>query len=311
MNKKSVPKHLSEIAKNYYREPREPITEISVPTREDAAALRAVVHPEWAAACDAISHPYELQATETGGITGLWISTPAQSVDNAVLLFLHGGAYVLGSPEANAATAISCAHASGMKAFSADYRLAPEHPFPAAVDDAVSAFQGLVAAGYSPSRIGVVGESAGGGLALAMALRLRAAKKPLPGGLVLLSPWVDLEGTGDTVTTLASVDPDFSEPNALYCCVSPYVGSHSPADPLISPVNADLHDFPPMLIQVGGREILLSDSIRLARNARTAGVDVTLDVWEGMWHVFNAYADVPETQQANSEIGGFFRRTLQ
>ena len=268
------------------------------------------MHPLWAKTRDEIDHPYTLEADEIGGVAGSWITTPDTSAEQVILLCFHGGAYVLGSPEANAASAICVAHAAKMPVFSADYRLAPEYPYPAAVDDAVAVFRALQAKGHSADRIGVIGESAGGGLALAMTLVLRDAGDSLPGAIFLTSPWVDLEGNGDSVTTMVSADPDFTDPSILYECVEPYAGSNSLLDPLISPVNADLDGFPPLLIQVGSREILLSDSLRLARNARNADVDVTLDVWDGMWHVFNAFPKVPEAQRANTEAGAFFRRHL-
>jgi len=268
------------------------------------------LHPLWAKTRDEIDHPYTLEADEIGGVAGSWITTPDTSAEQVILLCFHGGAYVLGSPEANAASAICVAHAAKMPVFSADYRLAPEYPYPAAVDDAVAVFRALQAKGHSADRIGVIGESAGGGLALAMTLVLRDAGDSLPGAIFLTSPWVDLEGNGDSVTTMVSADPDFTDPSILYECVEPYAGSNSLLDPLISPVNADLDGFPPLLIQVGSREILLSDSLRLARNARNADVDVTLDVWDGMWHVFNAFPKVPEAQRANTEAGAFFRRHL-
>ena len=260
--------------------------------------------------CDVIDHPYSLDSGRVGGIPGVWVTTPETRSELPVLLCFHGGAYVLGTPEANAAFAIGLAHAAKTAAFSADYRLAPEHPFPAALEDALAVFNGLQEQGYSADRIGVIGESAGGGLAVAMTLALRDAGEPLPGAIFLSSPWVDLEGTGDSVATLAGADPDFADPSILYACAKPYAGPRSLRDPLISPVNADLTGFPPLLIQVGSREILLSDALRLARNARSAGVDVTLDVWEGMWHVFNSFPHVPEARQANSEAGAFLRRHL-
>ena len=264
------------------------------------------MHPEWAKSCDDIDHPYSLDETTIGGIPGIWVTTANTGDDGSVLLCLHGGAYVLGTPTVNAASAVSIAHAAGLKTFSADYRLAPEYPYPAAIEDAVAAFRGLQELGYSAERIGVIGESAGGGLALAMSLQLRDAGEPLPGAIYLSSAWADLEGNGDSVTTLANSDPDFTDPAILYNCVKPYAGDNDLTDPLLSPVYAALDGFPPLLIQAGSREILLSDSLRLARNARVAGVDVTLDIWDGMWHVFNAFTQLPEAQQANREIGAFF-----
>lgn len=307
---KTIPPHISEVAQDYYRVEQPADIVVDINTAEGAAALRAALHPLWVSSCNDINHPYSLDDETIGGIPGVWVTTPNTGENPAVLLCLHGGAFVLGTPKANAASAISIAHAAGLKIFSADYRLAPEHPYPAAIEDAISAFNGLQKLGYSAEHIGVIGESAGGGLALAMSLILRDAGEALPGAIYLSSVWADLSRNSDSVTTMADADPDFADPEILYSCVKPYARDNDLADPLISPVHADLSGFPPLLIQAGSREILLSDSLRVARNARVAGVNVTLDVWDGMWHVFNAHPKIPEAQQANREIGAFFRQHL-
>ncbi|NIQ24918.1 MAG: alpha/beta hydrolase fold domain-containing protein [Pseudomonas stutzeri] len=165
-------------------------------------------------------------------------------------------------------------------------------------------------AGFSTERIGVFGDSAGGGLGLALMFALLEAGLPLPAALGLISPWTDLTGRGDTIVTLASCDPVFAEPGALFRFAEAYAAETPLADPRLSPLNGNLTGLPPMLIQVGSREILLSDSTRLAHKAQGAGVDVTLEVWDGMWHVFNSFANVPEAQRANAAMGAFFRRHL-
>jgi len=177
------------------------------------------------------------------------------------------------------------------KVVSVDYRLAPEHPYPAAIDDAKAAYEGLLAQGSDPSNIAVSGESAGGGLAVALLLALRDADLPLPSSAFLMSPYVDLTLSGSTIVDKQEVDPLFTG-DALRRRVLDYVGAADPSDPYISPVFGDLHGLPPMLIQVGSHEILLSDAIRLAGGAAEHDVATTLEVTPGVPHVFQAYAAV-------------------
>ncbi len=185
-----------------------------------------------------------------------------------------------------------------------DYRLAPEHPFPAALEDALTAYRWLLAEGVSPARMAIAGDSAGGGLTLATAVSLREGGDPLPAALALISPWSDLTFSGDTIHTLADVDPVLKVDGKPL--VDYYTAQHNPAAPLISPLFADLHGLPPLFIQVGSDEILLNDSTRLAEKARLAGVDVTLEVWKGMWHVFQVFAPyVPEAQKAIEQMAAY------
>jgi acetyl esterase/lipase len=305
-----IPAGISAEAREVYLQEPPPLGEFDVRVPAQAAELRALLDPQFAETINAVEHPYQLDEDKLGGVPGLWASTPATTTDDVALLYLHGGGYVLGTPTTGAALTVSIAHQSGMKVFSPDYRLAPEHPFPAALDDAVAAYRGLLDAGHAPDRIGVTGDSAGGGLALALVVTLRDADMPMPGALGLISPWTDLTGRGDSVVTLAGCDPVFAEPEPLFTFADAYAGDTPLDDPRISPLNANLTGLPPMLIQAGSREILLSDSTRLAHQAQRAGVDVTLEVWDGMWHVFHMFANVPEAQRANAALGAFFRRRL-
>ena len=207
------------------------------------------------------------------------------------LLWFHGGFYVLGSPRTSAALASTVARRTGMKVISVDYRLAPEHPYPAALDDAVACYRAILgsAEGRDPGRVAVVGESAGAGLAAALLIAARNQGLAMPAAGVLFSPYADLTLIGDSMKTKAGVDPSFTA-EAIARRAADYVGGADPADPLISPVFADLRGLPPLLIQVGTHELLLDDAVRLAARAAAADVPVTLEVTPGVPHLFQAFA---------------------
>ena len=300
-----LPDNISDEARAFYAGLDPVSIDVDLCDPQVAQTMRDAIHAEWRATNEEIKTPFEFRPENMGGVPGVWITSGLEAPGNYIVMALHGGAYVFGNPEDNASTAIAVANQTGRPIFSVDYRLAPEHPFPAAIDDAVAAYSGLLQAGFSPAQIGVLGESAGAGLALAMSLRLREMNLALPGALVLLSAWADLEGKSDSLSTLQHADLDFAAPSALFSCVAPYVRAASVSDPLISPVNATLDGFPPLFIQAGAREMLLSDSLRLAHNARESHVDVTLDIWDGMGHVFNAIPGLPEADAANKRIAEF------
>lgn len=240
------------------------------------------------------------------GINAEWISTP-NTDKNYVMLYLHGGGYVLGSPNTHRSLVSRLADATKSLVLLLDYRLAPEHPFPAAVEDAVSAYRWLIANGFSNENIFICGDSAGGGLTLATAISLRDANEKLPKQLALISPWTDLAATGDSLTTLAEIDPWLTSPE-LTDLAKLYLAATDSKDPLASPLFADLSGLPEMLIQVGADEILLDDSTRLAKKAEEVGVKTTLEVWKGMWHVWHAFAHkLSEGQNAINKIGSFLR----
>jgi acetyl esterase/lipase len=191
-----------------------------------------------------------------------------------------------------------------------DYRLAPEYPFPAAIEDVTKAYRWLIKSGTQPHQIIMGGDSSGGGLAMSTLLSLRDSGDPLPSAVILLSPWLDLALTGESLVSRAHLDPLVSQ-EGLRACAKHYIGDRDPKDPLISPLYADLHSLPPMLIHVGDHELLLSDAIRLADRAQAANVEVKLDVWPEMWHVWHAWAaSLPEGQEALNQIGGYVRRYL-
>ncbi|HZW58980.1 MAG TPA: alpha/beta hydrolase [Woeseiaceae bacterium] len=241
------------------------------------------------------------------GVDCDWL-VPRGSEQAPVLLYLHGGAYVMGSSRTHRRLAGFIARAAGVRALLPNYRLAPEYPYPAGLDDAVAVYRALRAQGLPAARIVVAGDSAGGGLAAATVLALRDAGDALPAALVLLSPWLDLAGRGDSMQTRAGVDPLF-RPADMPAAAAHYCNSERWRDPLVSPVYADLHGLPPVFIQVGDHEILLSDATRFSDAVSNAGGAVTLQIWPGMWHVFQFFVGrMPESARAIADIAGFIGR---
>ncbi len=244
-----------------------------------------------------------------GGVPAEWIAAPGADPQR-VLLFFHGGGYYRGSIRTHREFAGRLSRACGATAVAIGYRLAPEHVFPAAVDDCVAAWRWLVAGGTAPGQIVVAGDSAGGGLALALLLTLRRANAPLPAAAVLLSPWTDLAQSGASMERNAAADPTIGK-GYLDRFAQAYLGGADARNPLASPLHGDLRGLPPLLIQVGSVETLLDDSTRLAEKARAAGVPVDLQVWDGMFHVWQRHAaQLPEAQQAIDAIGAYVREAL-
>ena len=247
------------------------------------------------------------EVVSAGGIKAEWVSAPDGDAGRAVL-YLHGGGYVIGSINTHRSLAARLSRASGARVLVIDYRLAPEHPHPAAVDDAVAAYRWMLAQGLKPARITVAGDSAGGGLTVATLVAIRDAKLPLPGAGACLSPWVDLEGIGESMTTKADVDPIVQKAGLLQMAAA-YLGGKAPRTPLAAPLYADLSGLPPLLIQVGTDETLLDDASRLAERARKAGVTVSYEPWESMIHVWHLFAPMlDEGQQAIERVGEFVRK---
>lgn len=246
---------------------------------------------------------------QAGGVPSEWLEF-AGGRPSRVILYLHGGGYTICSPVTHRGLAGQIARSAAARLLSIDYRLAPEHPYPAAMEDALAAYQWMLAQGVRPNRIAMGGDSAGGGLTLATSVSLKAAGLPLPAALFLISPWTDLTFSGESHRTLKKVDPIFQgEGGASFGPA--YTGQFDPALPLISPLFADLHGLPPTLIQVGSDEILLSDSTRLEEKMKSEGVNVDLQIWEGMWHVFQAFTPwLPESQHAVNRIGRFIRAQI-
>lgn len=251
-----------------------------------------------------------IAAGELGGVAVEWLSPPGAE-EGRVLAYLHGGAYVMGSLRTHRDLASRLARACAARALTIGYRLAPEHPFPAALDDALAAYRALLGAGQEPERLALAGDSAGGGLALALLLRARDEGLPLPAAALLMSPSVDLEGTGASMESKAAADPLIAR-RFLVETAAHYLAGQDPRHPLASPLYADLRGLPPLLLQVGESETLLDDSTRLAARAREAGVVVELRIWPAMFHGWQLYAKMlPEGRQAIAEAGAFLAARLE
>jgi monoterpene epsilon-lactone hydrolase len=245
-----------------------------------------------------------ITAAQVNGIPGEWVES--QSPTDGILLYLHGGGYFGCSAETHRPITVWFA-LHGFRVFAPNYRLAPENPFPAAVDDAAAAYRGLLAEGQPPNRIVVAGDSAGGGLALSLMLALRAAGTPLPAAAALFSPWTDLAATGESVRTNAARCAMFHGP-AVGPTARLYLGNADPRNPLASPLYADLSGLPPLLIHVGADETLRDDSTRVADKARAAGVPVELKIWPVVPHVWQLAPQlIPEAGQSLDEATDFLR----
>lgn len=244
-----------------------------------------------------------------GGLQALQSRTPGAREDRR-LLYFHGGGYVLGSPEGHRAVTAELGRAAGVPVVTPRYRLGPEHPFPAAVDDALAAYRALLALGLAPRSIVVGGDSAGGGLALALLVAARDAGLPLPAGGLAISPWVDLGCTGESMDSKRDADPMIGR-EGLLAMARHYLQDTPATHPLASPLGADLAGLPPLLVQVGSAEVLLDDSTRLAARAAAAGVAVRLDVWPDMPHVWHLmHAVLREGRAAIREAGRWLARRL-
>jgi len=247
-----------------------------------------------------------LTPSTLGGVPALDVEVDGADGDG-VILYLHGGAYVIGSARTGANLAVPLARRTGVRAISLDYRLAPENPFPAAVDDALAAYRELIGTGQ---RVVLAGDSAGGGLALATLLAARRAGVPMPAGAVLFSPWTDLTLSGASMDGRSDADPLFTRANMAESAAF-YLGDADPRDELASPVLADLTGLPPLLIQVGTAEVLLDDSLRLVTRAAECEVDVSLDVLAGAPHVYQYFAAmVPEADEALDHAATFLKARL-
>lgn len=258
-------------------------------------------------AANVVGDEVTVEKLEVAGRNAEWIITPESNPARTVLYF-HGGGYVMGSINTHRELCSRIAAAAQARVLSLDYRLAPEHPFPAAVQDATGAYEWLLGQGVGAETIAIAGDSAGGGLTLATLLALKAQAATLPACGVCLSPWTDLEGTGHSAQPGVVDDPmvGLDELRSM----GRHYASEDPRNPLASPLYGDYVGLPPLLIQVGTRELLLDDARRVAEKARAAGVDVTLQEGEGLVHVWQTVPTLPEAATAVAEIGKFVRHLL-
>lgn len=280
------------------------------------AAIAANPRPpglaERRARLDALGGQFPLPAdvrterVEANGVPAEWTATPAADAGR-VLLFIHGGGYASGSIASHRAMVAEAGRQAGMRTLAPEYRLAPENPFPAALNDALATYRFLVSSGIEPGRIVIGGDSAGGGLTLATMLSLRGAGEALPACAWCISPWTDLEMTGCSITGKAGIDPMIQK-DYLEGLARAYLGGQSARDPLVSPLHADLRGLPPLLIQVGSAETLLDDSVRLAGVAGAADVAVRLEIYPEMIHVWPLFHQKLAAGRLALEAAGRFMR---
>jgi acetyl esterase/lipase len=275
----------------------------------DKATAVAKMRADWDAAFAACSVSVSREAVSAGGIKGEWIAPHAAPRDKAIL-YLHGGGFRLGSVASHRDLIARIAEASVCSVLAIDYRLAPEHRFPAPLEDALAAYHWMHGEGFAPQDIALVGDSAGGNLVLGMMLRLRESGHPLPAAAALMSPWTDLTASGASYETRTKADP-IHQRSMILALARNYLGEEGdPRNPLASPIFADLAGLPPLLIQVGNRETVLADSTALADRARSAGVEVDLQIWDGMIHVFQMFPELAEAHRAVGSLADFLGKHL-
>lgn len=287
---------------------REILASLDFGAPADVATMRARLD----AAAALFQRPPDVvyEPVDADGVPAEWTIAPGADPHRA-LVYFHGGSYNAGGIGSHRALCTQLARATGLRVLSVDYRLAPEHPHPAAVEDACIALRFVWASGLEPAQVALAGDSAGGGLALAALIALRDAGDPLPAAVALLSPWTDLTLSGASLEGKAELDP-MIVPSVLAVARDRYVADAAPDAPTISPLFADLSGLPPLLVQVGTDECLLDDSTRLARRASDAGTDVVLEVWDDMIHVWQAFfAMLPEGRDAIDAIATFIRARLE
>jgi acetyl esterase/lipase len=248
------------------------------------------------------------QSVYAGSVEAEWIH--ASSANQIVILYLHGGGYVMGSVNLHREWISRLVKVTGTKCLAINYRLAPEYPFPAALEDVLIAMNWLLDQGINPNQIVIAGDSAGGGLALAALVKLRSQGQRLPSGAICISPWVDLSLSGASMQHKAAQDPILDQ-ISLEKYAGYYAGKQARTHPLISPLYADLSGLPPLLIQVGSDEVLLDDAIRIAEKAQLDGVEVTLRIWDEMFHVFQMIPFLAETREALGQIHRFLDKQFQ
>ncbi|MBR1119951.1 alpha/beta hydrolase [Bradyrhizobium lablabi] len=269
----------------------------------------AQMRSDWDAAFSGCTVPVSCRLVSAGGVDGEWI-VPADAPRDKAILYFHGGGFRLGSIASHRDLIARIAEAGGCRALAINYRLAPEHRFPAALEDALTAYAWMLEQGLAPKDIALAGDSAGGNLVLTTMLSLRDRGEPLPAAGVLMSPWTDLAATGGSFQSRAGADP-IHQRSMILALAKGYIGEGGdPLNPLASPLYGDLKGLPPLLIHAGDRETARDDATMLAEKARAAGVDVELKVWDGMIHVFQMFPEIPQAWESITVIAAFLRRHL-
>lgn len=249
------------------------------------------------------------EPVDAEGVPAEWV-TPEDCVPGRAVVYLHGGGYATGTLDSARSVSTHLARAARSRLLAVDYRLAPEHPFPAAVEDALAAYRFALASGHEPEATALCGDSSGGGLALATLVALREHGDPMPAAAVCMSPWTDLTLSGASLQANRDSDPMVSA-KTLGLMADAYLGEGDRRSPTASPLFAELTGLPPLLLQVGSGELLVDDTNRFAARARAAGVDVTVELWDDVFHVWQAYADLlPEARDAIAQIGTYLDRHL-
>ncbi|TWB98086.1 acetyl esterase/lipase [Bradyrhizobium macuxiense] len=275
-------------------------------TRETSVAQ---MRSDWDEAFADCPVPVTCQRVSAGGVDGEWL-VPSDAPRDKAILYFHGGGFRIGSVASHRDLAGRIANASGCRVLSINYRLAPEHRFPAALDDALTAYQYLCDLGLRPADIAFAGDSAGGNLVLAAMLAARDRGLPLAAAGALMSPWTDLAATGASYKSRAEADP-IHQRAMILALARNYLGKDGDVgDPLASPLYADLTGLPPLLVQVGDRETVRDDSTELVAKAKAVGVDVELQVWDGMIHVFQMFPEIPQAREAIASLAAFLRNHL-
>jgi len=280
----------------------------TLPIAEDVPKMRAFFNKQ--AKRFPVSWRVRTVPVKINKIEGEWIK-PLLGPTKKVILYLHGGGYGLGSINTHRSMMAQIAIKSNIRVLAINYRLAPEHPYPAALEDTLETYQWLLANGYKPKNIIISGDSAGGGLALSTLLKIRDEKLPNPAAAIVLSPWTDLCATGKSIKLKAHTDPIIHQRDLTDWSLR-YAGKVPLDHPYISPLYADLCDLPPILIQTGQEEILLDDSVRFAQKAKKCGVNVQLEVYEGMIHVWHVlWQFLPKSREAITSIGEFANKHIK
>jgi epsilon-lactone hydrolase len=273
------------------------------------AEVRAIVDQGGAVA--KLPENVELESITIGGLPAEWSSTP-EADDAAVLLYLHGGGYLFGSIASHRGMVTNLGALAGVRTLAVEYRLAPEHKFPSPLEDALASYQYLLGQGTDPAHIAVGGDSAGGGLTIALLLAVRDAGLPLPGAALCISPWVDLTLEGASIQTKEKMDAIVSRALLSHAVEEYLADTDDPLDPRASPLFGDLSGLPPVMIQVGSHEVVLDDATRLATRLAAADVGVRLDVWASMPHVWHRYAEMlGEGRLALEQAADFLRGRIR